>query len=511
MNRGLLTIGRSLAVSAKKFPDKIAIFEEERRISYGNLNARVNQLARGLQELGLSKGEHVALLFGNSIEHMVALYAVAKLGAVSVGMDIQWKAQEMERALAFFDCDLLLLEAAYRDSIPLETALELKRGCFIYGALDPRPFGIYEELVKGQSPDEPEERVEDDDLFMIMLTSGTTGIPKGCMIDHKTYALHCINNGVGRGLDETSRELGVVPIYYNSGRGSLIAHLYFGAAVYLRRRFDPLETMQLVERERITSLALAPTMCYRILQLPHLRSFRTDSIRSLRKAGSPIPRQMVEDLIRRITPNIYQSYATTDTGQMTLLRPEEQLAKLGSSGRPIWGVELEIVDENRGPVGPGKVGDIRVRSPLVCQGYYKNPVLQASCFDRGWFYTGDLGRLDGEGYLYVVGRKKEIIKTGSINVAPKEIEEVLLSQGEIADAAVVGMPDAEWGEAVKAFVVLKQGCQISEEKLLAYCKERLAGYKVPKIVEFIPRLPRSPLGKITVDFRSGAKSSGEEE
>ncbi len=437
---------------------------------------------------------------------MVALYAVAKLGAVSIGMDIQWKAREIERALAFFDCDLLLLDAIYPEAPP-----NLKRGCFAYGAVDPCPFGIYEELLKGQSADEPEERVEDEDLFMIMLTSGTTGTPKGCMVDHKTYALHCINNGVGRGLDDTSRELGVVPIYYNSGRGSLIAHLYFGATVYLRRRFDPLETMQLVERERITSLALAPTMCYRILQLPNLGSFKTDSIRSLRKAGSPIPKKMVEDLIRWVTPHIYQSYATTDTGQMTLLKPEEQLSKLGSSGQPIWGVELEIVDESHNPLRQGEVGEIRVRSPLVCQGYYKNPELQARCFDKGWFYTGDLGRLDEEGYLYVVGRKKEIIKTGSINVAPKEIEEVLLSQPEIADAAVIGVADPEWGEAVKAFVVPKQGCQINEQKVLAYCKERLAGYKVPKIVEFIPNLPRSPLGKITVDFLSGAKISVDEE
>jgi acyl-CoA synthetase (AMP-forming)/AMP-acid ligase II len=267
--------------------------------------------------------------------------------------------------------------------------------------------------------------------------------------------------------------------------------------------------LEIVQNEKITSLALASTMVHRILEIPDLDSYRTDSIKALRKAGLPFTRSMVEGLVKHVTPNLFQSYASTDAGQVTLLKPHEQLTKIGSSGRPIWGVEVEVVDDSSDPLPAGHDGEIRVRGPNVCQGYYKNPDENARSFRDGWYYTGDLGRFDPDGYLYVVGRKKDIIKTGSINVAPREVENILLNHPQIDDAAVFGVPDPEWGEVIKALVVRKFGSTVREDTLRAYCKENLAGYKVPKVIEFVSQLPRNSLGKVTLQALPAQKEDSD--
>jgi acyl-CoA synthetase (AMP-forming)/AMP-acid ligase II len=254
--------------------------------------------------------------------------------------------------------------------------------------------------------------------------------------------------------------------------------------------------MELVEKEKITSLGLASTMCQRLLQLPDLDRYDTSSIRSLRKAGLPFTHKMVEELIRRVTPNVFQGYASTDGGQSTFLRPEEQLTKVGSSGRPIWGVEVQVVDAQHNPLPCGSEGEIRVRGPLVCHGYYKNPQEEEKRFQDGWYYTGDIGRFDTDGYLYVVGRIKDVIKTGSINVSPKEVEEILLFHPDVLDAAVIGVPDPIWGEAIKAYVVARDNKMLQEADLVKFCKEYLADYKVPKRILVVRDLKRNELGKI---------------
>jgi acyl-CoA synthetase (AMP-forming)/AMP-acid ligase II len=289
-----------------------------------------------------------------------------------------------------------------------------------------------------------------------------------------------------------------VPIYYNSGRSTVLAHIFFGGTVYLRNKFEPRETLDLIQREKISSLGLASTMCHRLLQFPDLESYDTSSLRALRKAGLPFTRKMVEALIDRVTPNVYQGYASTDAGQATFLRPEEQLLKIGSSGRAIWAAEVDVVNERHDPLPAGQDGEIRVRGPNVCQGYYKNPEEQKKRFIDGWYYTGDVGRFDDDGYLYVVGRMKDIIKTGSINVAPKEVEEVLLFHPEVTDAAVVGVMDPEWGESIQAYVVLRREHAIDETGLIKFAKEYLADYKAPKRIRFVADLKRNDLGKLNV-------------
>jgi fatty-acyl-CoA synthase len=507
MDKGFSSIGRGLMISARRFPDKPALVEIDRlTLTYHELNGGVNRLAHHLSALGIRKGDHVAVLSDNSVEHMIALYAIAKAGAVSVALDPKWTALETARAVRFFDCRLLILDRALADKLaaldPGSPALGIvqydkqRSGCQLL------------ELVGGYPESEPSVEVRDQDVCTLVLTSGTTGFPKGVIRTHRNVEMGCINGILGKAQDDDGRELAVVPLYYGSGRGSVIGQIYLGATVYVMSQFDAERVASIIDRERITAIALAPTMCNRLLKVPRLERFDFSSLTALRKAGSPFSRTMAAEIMSRITPHIYQGYASTETGSVTLLRPNEQLTKVGSSGRAVWGVEVEIVDAKGIPLPSGEDGEIRVRGPNVCQGYYKNPEEEVNTIKDGWFHTGDLGHFDRDGYLYVVGRLKDMIKTGSINVSPREVESVILAMTGIDDVAVFGIPDAEWGEAIKALVVRKHGHELDPSAITQHCKSLLAAYKAPKYVEFIDKIDRNDLGKVTQEFKSRVLQGG---
>jgi acyl-CoA synthetase (AMP-forming)/AMP-acid ligase II len=501
MDSGFSSIGRGLMISAKRFPEKPALIEIDRlSLSYRELNDGVNRLAHYLGSLGICKGDHVAVLSDNSVEHMVALYAIAKAGAVSVALDPKWTAVETPRALRAFDCKLLIIDRAFEDKVGALGDDGLALGVMPYDKDGSRCELLQQ--VEGHPATEPAIPVRDEDICTLVLTSGTTGLPKGVIRTHRNVEMGCINGILGKAQDDNERELAVVPLYYGSGRGSVIGQIYSGATVYVMPHFDAERVASIITREKITAIALAPTMCNRMLKVPDLERFDFSTLSALRKAGSPFSQPMAVEIMRRITPNIYQGYASTETGSVTLLRPHEQRAKAGSSGRAVWGVEVEIVDARDNPLAPGEDGEIRVRGPNVCQGYYKNPTEEAKAIRNGWFYTGDLGHLDCDGYLYIVGRLKDMIKTGSISVSPREIESVLLTLPGIDDAAVFGVPDQEWGEAIKAIVVSKSGAVLDPNEVKKRCRAVLAGYKVPKYVELTEAIDRNGLGKVTQEFKS---------
>jgi acyl-CoA synthetase (AMP-forming)/AMP-acid ligase II len=500
------SIGRGLRISAQRFPDRPALVEVDRlTLTYAALDRGANRLAHHLASRGAGKGDHVAVLSENSVEHMIALYGINRLGAVSVVLDPKWTAMEVSRALEFFDCRLLILDAALEDKVSAGGVGALDLGMVVYETAKAK-CDLLERVAECPGT-EPMVAISDDEVSTIVLTSGTTGFPKGVMRSHRNIEIGCINGVLGKAQDENGRELAVVPLYYGSGRGSVIGQIYIGATVYVMAKFEPERVASIIEREQITALALAPTMCARLLKLPKLERFDFRSLTSLRKAGSPFTKAMAEETIARITPNIYQTYATTETGCVSLLKPHEQIPKIGSSGRLVWGVEAELVDSEDRAVACGGDGEIRVRSPNVCLGYYKNPELEASIIRDGWFYTGDIGRFDEDGYLYIVGRTKDLIKTGSINVAPREIENTILAMEGIDDAVVFGVPDPEWGEAIKAMIVLTPGGTVTRDDIVRHCKETLAGYKVPKKVVFSKSIERNALGKFVPPAEAEASKS----
>jgi len=499
-----MNMGDALVMNAHRRPGKIAISDARGYRTYSDLNARSNSLANAMLEFGIKSHTNIAILVGNRIEHIESILALSKTGIVSVPMDVKWKKKELAGALSFFNIKGIIAETFLANE--LTSALgELPNfsGPIVWIGDTPPSLNYrsyeFEDIILKFDSTEPNIAVSCEDTFLIMITSGTTGFPKGCLITHQEYIYRCLNQAVGRGVGAKNIELAVTPICFNSGRGSVLAHLFFGARVIVKDKFNPEDTLATIERERVTYIAMAPLQCDRILQNPNVDHYDTSSIICLRKAGSPLNKRTIEGLIEHITPNIYQSYSSTDSGVISMLFPDEQLNKYGSSGRLIWAANVIIINDQGHPLQPGEVGEIICRGPLVCQGYYNNPQANETNFRDGWLLTGDLGRFDEDGYLNIVGRKKNVIKSGSISIFPNEIQQVLQNHHSVFEAAVVGVPDKEWGEAVTAVVALRPGEVLSTEEVIKYCKERLAPYKAPKFVRFEDSLPHTELGKVAIE------------
>jgi acyl-CoA synthetase (AMP-forming)/AMP-acid ligase II len=487
-----LLMGDGLRRNAHKLPVKIAAGDQFRRITYAELNARVNQLAHGLLSLGVKRGDAVALMVGNRIEHLESIFATAKIGALAIPLDIKWKALELGSVLSFFKPSLLILQN--------ECVGEFEKAATATDLSFLKPLMIsdlaYGGLLDGKSAMEPEVQLSENDPFAVLLTSGTTGFPKGCLTTHRTFVFHCINNAIEKGLNVHDRALLSSPIYFNAGRSFTLGMIYYGATVFLHERFNAEQVLRTIEDERITYVGAVPTMCERMLQTPGVERYDTSSLRCLAITGGKVHPSVLDGLTNHITPNIYRTYASTDSGQMAISKPADMLRKPAAAGMPVWCVDLRIVDDEGNPVKVGEVGEIICQSPLASGGYYMNPDATEASFRDGWFYTGDLGYFDEEGYLFVAGRKKDMVKSGGISIYPLEIESVLYQHPAVVEAAVIGLPDPQWGEALKAVIVVKDGAKITGDELAGFCKDRLAPYKVPKSFEFVESLPHTEVGKV---------------
>jgi acyl-CoA synthetase (AMP-forming)/AMP-acid ligase II len=486
-------MGDGLRRNAWKCPVKIAAKDRFREITYADLNTRVNQLAHGLLSLGVCKGDAVAVSVSNRIEHLEIVFATAKIGALAIPIDIKWKALELACVAAALEPKFIVLQ---EDCVQeFDKAKELK-DLSLMKAVSLSTDLSYGGLLNGKSAAEPDIHVDEDDPFAVMLTSGTTGFPKGCLATHRTFVFHCINNAIEKGLGAHDKALLSSPIYFNAGRSFTLGIIYFGGTVILHERFDAEEVLKTIERERVTYIGAVPTMCERMLQVLEAKKYNTTSLRCLAITGGKVHPPVLNKLTAKITRNIYRTYASTDSGQMAISKPADMDDKPNAAGRPVWCVELRIVDDNDHPLKVGEVGEIICQSPLATHGYYKNPEATNASFRDGWFYTGDLGYFDEEGFLFVVGRKKDMVKSGGISVYPLEIESVIYSHPDVLEAAVIGVPDSQWGEAVKAVAVLKPDSSLDAQELIGFCKERLSAYKVPKSVEFRASLPHTEIGKI---------------
>jgi acyl-CoA synthetase (AMP-forming)/AMP-acid ligase II len=501
-----MNIGDALPRNAQRFPKKAALVDARRSLSFVELHLRTNRLGNYLLRQGLRPGERVGIACGSRAEHLEMLFAVGKIGAVAVPFDYNWSATECEAMIRFLAPKAFILEQRRETESLLAIARQhISRGLLL--AIEPGASEAvaYEEALAAADQDDPPVAVDGRDPFLIMITSGTTGFPKGCEVNHETYALRSVNNAITKGLGDQERALLTLPLHFNAGRGSMMGMLYLGGTVYLQEKFDEETFLNTIEEERITYSILVPTLCDRLLRYGRLDRFDTSSLTYLGITGGHLDLALASGVIQRICPQLYESYASTDCGQMTTLGPSDRAAQADTVGRPIWCVLLRIADADLNEVGRGEEGEICVRTPLAIQGYYQNPQATREFFQGGWCHTGDIGFLDDAGYLHVSGRKKNMIKSGGISIFPEEIEEVLRRHPLVADAAVVGTHSAEWGEAVQAMVVLAGSSSCEPDDLIRHCKKFLASYKAPKTIKFVNSLPKTALGKIDRAKLEGAE------
>jgi acyl-CoA synthetase (AMP-forming)/AMP-acid ligase II len=493
-----MIIGEALPRNAQRFPNKLAIVDENKSFTHLDLHLRTNRLGNYLVKQGIRRGDRVALSCGSRAEHFEMLFGLAKIGAVAVPFDYNWSAQECAAMLKFFEPSAFILEDRKETQRLFPIAREQIAANKLLAVDCPSIDGNtpYEQALASASANEPEIAVDGKDLFLIMITSGTTGFPRGCQINHETYALRSINNAITKGLSDNERALITLPLHFNAGRGSMMGMLYLGGTVFIQEKFNEEKFLSTIQDEQITYTILVPTLCNRLLGYPNLDKFDKSTLRYLGITGGHLSHEVAKSVMERICPHLYEAYASTDCGQITIIGPTDRDAAAESVGKAIWCVLLKIAGEDQQELPRGEEGEICVRTPLAIQGYYNNAQATEEFFSGGWCHTGDIGFLDEQGCLTVSGRKKNMIKSGGISVFPEEIEDVLRRHPQVADVAVVGFNSPEWGEAVKAFVVLKQEAGCEADTLIAFCKKSLASYKAPKAIEFINTLPRTGLGKI---------------
>jgi acyl-CoA synthetase (AMP-forming)/AMP-acid ligase II len=496
-----MNIGESLPRNAQHSPHKRAIVDAHRTVTYSQLHERTNRLANYLLAQGVRKGDLVGLSCGSRAEHFEALFAAAKIGAVAVPFDFNWSARECEAMLGFFAPKAFFLEARKETEALAAIARRQIDGSalLVIGSTHsghPEPAAGFEAAISQGEASDPEAEVQGLDTFILMITSGTTGFPKACSINHETYSLRCMNYGMSKGMHKDERALMTLPVHFNAGRGSVMSMLYLGGTIFIQEKFDADRFLRTIEQEKITYTMLVPILCERLLRHPRLDQCDTSSLRYLGMTGGHLSKEIANEARRRLCPGISEAYASTDCGQITTIAGDDWDTHGDTVGKPIWCVLVRIADDDGREVPLGGEGEVCVRTPLAIQGYYQNPQATQEFLERGWCHTGDIGFLDSEGYLHISGRKKNMIKSGGISVFPEEIEVTLKKHPAVADAAVIGFKSKEWGEAVKAFVVLNPNADAKADALIQFCKDSLASYKAPKAVEFIKSLPRTGLGKI---------------
>jgi long-chain acyl-CoA synthetase len=495
------TLGDVARKGARIHAGREAVVFEGTRLTYRELDLRVNRLANALQRLGVTRGERVAVLAENTHKVLEVYLGAAKAGLVTVPLNVRLAPEELRQILDDSEAALVLAGDGYE-----ETAARLRAGAKTvrtWGGLDREVAGLEYEALLREAPDtDPAVPVDEEDLAILMYTGGTTGMPKGVMLSHRNVlsAAMCLSQLMAfTHHDATCMCLPLFHIAFWPAFGLLL----MGGKVVVVRPRTVAAILKAIQDERCTHVNAVPTLYGWLLDAPDAKQFDVSSLRAMSYGGSPMPEQVIRRCIARFGSVFCQGYGLTEAAPIvSVLLPEDHVVEgpraklLRSSGREVPIVEVRVVDAAGKPVEPGARGEVVVRGPNVMMGYWKRPELTASALRDGWLHTGDIGMVDEDGYLYLVDRKADMIVTGGENVYPTETEHVLYKHPSVQECVVLSAPDAKWGERVQAVVVLRPGQAVSEDELIEFCKQRLAGYKCPKRIAFWDALPKSAVGKL---------------
>ncbi len=490
---------------AKLHPDRTAIRCGGRDWSYAELNARVNRLAGGLWRRGLRKGDRIAILAASCTQYVETYLASARIGVVTIPLNARLKGDELSYIIDHGEAKALLVGAEFVELIASIRAGLLQVRHFVCIGAPAAGWDGWDSLLDGPGVSEPAVQVAESDALIQLYTSGTTGTPKGAVLTHRNVLTNALGCCLEQDIRPRDNWLMVLPLYHVAGFTLCVSALLMGGMVTIHPAFQPADVVRSIAQDRITHVALVPVMMSFLLRVPDLAQADFSSLRCVVYGAAPIAPHVLEQLMRVLGCNFIQGYGLTEAAAfVSLLRAEdhvadgspEQIRRLASIGREIIGAEVKVVDEHGADVAPGAVGEIVVRGDNVMHGYWKMPDETAEALRDGWLHTGDLATVDDAGYIFIVDRSKDMIISGGENIYPREIEQVLLTHPAVADAAVIGVPDEVWGEAVKALVVPKEGQAPTAQEIVDFCAAKLAGYKKPKSVEFTAELPRNAMGKV---------------
>ncbi|MFC1895326.1 AMP-binding protein [Thermodesulfobacteriota bacterium] len=506
-----MNLADGLRINSWKNPKKTAAVFEGRRVTYEELNSRANQLAHALVNRGFKRQEKISIIMYNNIEFLEIYHGLARAALISVPINFRLVPSEVEYIINNSDSIALFVGYELLEKINLENLPSVKKeNVFVIGPKDETPEDLlnYEDFLAGNPPHEPDNVDQcEKDIFYFGYTSGTTGFPKGSMNSTRgtmDIVKNLFERTAGRKgvrLDERVF-LAIIPICHsNSVWATLITFWVGGTNVILPSgKYDPEKVLKLVQEEKVTTTSMVPTMITRILELPDeiKNTYDIGSLTSLGSGSAPLLTKTKEEAIDFFeNVRFSEGYGSTETGALTTLRYKDQLRKVRSIGQPNPGIEIKLVDDEGNVITePFKQGVLWAKTRSAFVGYYKDPEKTRAAIDGEWCTAGDVAYLDEEGYYFLADRKHDMIISGGENVYPAEIEEVLMKHPKVSEVAVFGVPHPEWGEEVKAVVILKEGQTASQEEMLEFSKENLAGYKRPRSVDFVIDFPRTATGKV---------------
>ncbi len=508
----MLNLATLLEDTTRDHPGRMAIILNDSKLPYVAVNAAANQVTNGLANLGIQKGDKVALSCPNLPFFPIVYYGILKAGAVVVPLNVLLKGREIayhlkdSQSKAYF-----CFEGT--DQLPMGkmgfAGFQEAADCehFFLITADPAAAPSIEGvktlgmLMANQSPKFETVQTMADDTAVILYTSGTTGQPKGAELSHSNMIMNARLADNLFGKVDHDIHLITLPLFHSFGQSvQMNAGFYTGATLSLLPRFDAGAALGIMQRDNVTFFAGVPTMYWAILNYPEAEKFDlkkiSENLRLSVSGGAAMPLDVMQAFEEKFSVKIQEGYGLSETSPVASFNRLDRERKPGSVGLPVWGIDIRIVDELDKEVSQGELGEILIRGHNVMKGYYNRPEASADAFRGGWFHTGDIGRIDEDGYIYIVDRVKDMVIRGGFNVYPREVEEVLMSHPQVSLAAVIGIPDEQYGEEIKAFIVPAGEASISEKELIAWTKETMADYKYPRIIEFRDTLPMNATGKI---------------
>lgn len=491
--------------ASKWFPENIAVVDDRGKYLFKEVFARANQFANALTKMGHRKGDRVAIVSRNCVEYVEADLALYKSGLVRVALNPRISPKEISYIINDAEASCLLVSPDLADLVD-QIRQELKTVQHFIITEGPRQgMTSYQELIKRESTHSAKVELKDEDLCQLFYTGGTTGVPKGVELTHKAVIFVSLNLQADA-FHLTSRDaiLSAATLAHGNGFRTVVAWMK-GARHVLLNGFDPKQVLETIEKEGVTILTTVPVTLNRLCEYPNLSQYDLSSLRMITYGAAPMPVEKLKNALRIFGQRLVQLYGQAEAPITITVFPaedhilegsESETKRLASAGRAYSTVEVKVVNKEGEVVKPGEIGVIIVRSPHMMSRYWKNLEATKEALKDGWLYTGDMATVDERDYVYIVDRAKDMIISGGYNIYAREVEEVLYSHPAVQEAAVIGVPDDNWGEAVKAIVVLKTGNQATEDQLIDHCRKHLASYKKPKSIEFMSELPKSGIGKI---------------